>query len=216
MIIEARVLDPEEHGRIVREGYDRIAEVYCRERSRFDNDAQIEEFISYLPERGVVLDIGCGGGIPVLYRLLKRGFNAKGIDFSKSMLDIAKRNVPEAELILGDVTKTEFKKGSLEGVISTYAFIHIHRSHHPALYKKMQHWLKPRGVIMIGTGIDDWIGEDEYYGVNMVWNHAGANENLKLVQDAGFSIISEKLVTAGNETHYWILARKPECLIHDC
>jgi len=206
---EVGILDPEEHGRIVREGYDRIAEAYCRERSRFDNDAQIEEFISHLPEKGAVLDIGCGGGIPVLHTLSKRGFNARGIDFSKSMLDIAGRNVPEAELILGDVTKTDFEEDSLDGIISTYAFIHIHRDHHPALYKKMLRWLRPQGVIMIATGSDDWSGEDEYYGVRMVWNHAGASDSMKLVQNAGFSIISEKLVTAGNETHYWILARKP-------
>ncbi len=68
---------------------------------------------------------------------------------------------------------------------------------------------------MIGTGSDDWSGDNEYYGVGMVWNHAGAGENMKLVLDAGFSIISERLVTAGNETHYWILARKPESLMHN-
>jgi hypothetical protein len=61
---------------------------------------------------------------------------------------------------------------------------------------------------MISTGRDDWSGEDDYYGVRMVWNHAGASENLKLAQDAGFTIISEKLITTGDETHYWILARK--------
>ena len=206
---ELGTLNPEEHGRIVKEGYDRIAEAYCRERSKFDNSAQIEEFISHLPEGGVVLDIGCGGGTPVLHTLLKRGFHAKGIDFSKSMLDIARRNAPGAELILADVTKAEFEEASLDGIISTYTFIHIHRNHHQAIYKKMLRWLKPHGVIMIGTGSDDWCGEDEYYGVRMVWNHAGPDENKRLVQDSGFDLVSEKLVTAGSETHHWILARKP-------
>jgi 2-polyprenyl-3-methyl-5-hydroxy-6-metoxy-1,4-benzoquinol methylase len=101
---EVETLDPDEHVRIVKEGYDTIAEAYCRDRDVFDNCTQIEEFISHLPENGVVLDIGCGGGVPVLQTLVKRGFRVKGIDFSKYMLEIARRNVPSAELILGDVT----------------------------------------------------------------------------------------------------------------
>jgi cyclopropane fatty-acyl-phospholipid synthase-like methyltransferase len=62
-------MDPEEHARIVRDGYDRIAEAYYRERDIFEDEVQIEEFISHLPENGVVLDIGCGGGVPVLSML---------------------------------------------------------------------------------------------------------------------------------------------------
>jgi 2-polyprenyl-3-methyl-5-hydroxy-6-metoxy-1,4-benzoquinol methylase len=202
------MLSPEEHGKIVKVGYDNIAETYCKNRSAFENTTQIEEFISYLPEKAAVLDIGCGGGIPVLQTIARRGFRVKGIDFSKSMLEIAKRNSPNAELILGDITKTDFKKMSLDGIISTYAFIHIHRDYHPLLYRNMFSWLKPSGVIMICTGADDWSGDEKYFGVRMVWNHAGANENLKLAKAAGFSIISERILTIGGETHYWILARK--------
>jgi ubiquinone/menaquinone biosynthesis C-methylase UbiE len=201
-------MDPEEQARIVRDGYDRIADVYNKERHIFDDSVQIEDFISHLPEKGVVLDVGCGGGVPVLLLLAHRGFVVKGIDFSKGMLDIAKHNVPEAELILGDVTKTDFKDASFDGIISTYTLIHIHRDLHLELYKKMLRWLKPRGIILVSTGLDDWSGDEEYFGVRMVWNHAGANENLNLVKDAGFTVLFAKNTTSGSETHFWILARK--------
>jgi len=201
-------LDPEEHGRIVKEGYDKIAEAYYEKRDIFDYEIQFEEFISYLPEKAVVLDIGCGGGIPVLQMLAQRGFVIKGIDFSKGMLEIAKRNVPEADLILGDVTKAAFEEASFDGIISTYALIHIHRDFHSGLYKKMHHWLKPGGVILVSTGRDDWSGDEDYFGVRMVWNHAGAGENRKLVKEAGFTILLAKNMTSGDETHFWVLARK--------
>jgi 2-polyprenyl-3-methyl-5-hydroxy-6-metoxy-1,4-benzoquinol methylase len=175
---EVKILEPDEHGRIVQEGNNRIAEAYCGKRDIFDNRAQIEEFISYLPEKGIVLDIGCGGGVPVLQTLARRGFVVKGIDFSKGMLEIAKRNVPGAELVLGDVTKVDFDEASLDGIISTHALIHIHRDHHPRLYKKMFSWLRSSGVIMVSTGREDWIGDERYLGVRMVWNHAGAADNL--------------------------------------
>jgi SAM-dependent methyltransferase len=140
--------------------------------------------------------------------LSHRGFVVKGIDFSKSMLDIARHNVPEAELFLGDVNKTDFEEASFDGIISTYALIHIHRDLHAELYKRRIRWLKPGGIMLVSTGLDDWSGDEEYFGVRRVWNHAGANENLNLVKDAGFNVISAKKITSGKETHFWILARK--------
>ncbi|MCK5265479.1 MAG: class I SAM-dependent methyltransferase, partial [Candidatus Thorarchaeota archaeon] len=135
-------LQPDEHGDIVREGYNKIAGKYSQDRDLFKNKKEIDDFIEHLPDNAVVLDIGCGGGVPVLKLLVEKGYSAKGIDFSKGMLELAKKNVPEAELILGDVMKTHFESESLDGIISTYAIIHIHRSHHPALYLKIHNWLK--------------------------------------------------------------------------
>ncbi|TFF94899.1 class I SAM-dependent methyltransferase [Candidatus Thorarchaeota archaeon] len=203
--------DPDEHGRIVRQGYDEIADVYNEQRGIFDNQREINDFISCLPEGGEVLDIGCGGGVPVLKTLTKRGFSATGIDFSKAMLRIAERNVPEADLINGDITKTRFPDESFDGVISTYAIIHIHRSLHAALYAAIHRWLKPQGVLLVSTATDE-VGSDysseDYLGTKMAWSHPGGQESVQLIKDVGFKIVFARTVTTGEETHLWILARK--------
>ncbi|MFW9982946.1 MAG: class I SAM-dependent methyltransferase, partial [Candidatus Thorarchaeota archaeon] len=49
---------------IVREGYDRIAELYDEYSSQFNNEAQLNEFMSLVKPGGQVLDVGCGTGIP--------------------------------------------------------------------------------------------------------------------------------------------------------
>ncbi|MFW9788022.1 MAG: class I SAM-dependent methyltransferase [Candidatus Thorarchaeota archaeon] len=203
-------LGSEEHGKIVREGYNRIAKEYYTERDLFKNEEEIQEFISFLPEKGVVLDIGCGGGVPVLRTLVDNGFEAKGIDFSQGMLDLAKENVPEAELILGDITKTDFEPESFDGIISTYAFIHIFRTEHPRLYGKIFTWLKPGGVMLVGTARTEWEEISDFFGVPMAWSHPDARESLQLVNNTGFEVLFERLVTTGDETAYWILAKKPE------
>ncbi|UCH37974.1 MAG: class I SAM-dependent methyltransferase, partial [Candidatus Bathyarchaeota archaeon] len=87
---------PDEQGRIVREGYDNIAEEYTKDRDKFDNDQEIQEFIDHLPKGAVVLDIGCGGGVPVLKTLIDQGYDAVDIDFSSGMLEVAKKHVPQA------------------------------------------------------------------------------------------------------------------------
>ena len=204
-------LKPDEHGNIVKEGYNKIAEKYYQDRDLFKNKKEIDDFIEHLPDAAVVLDIGCGGGVPVLKTLIEQGYTAKGIDFSKGMLEIARKNVPEAELIQGDILKAHFEAESFEGIISTYAVIHIHKNHHPALYLKIYSWLKPGGVMLVSTSRDQ-AGEDystdDYYGVEMVWSHPGANESIQMIQNAGFEILFERTVTTGDETHLWILAQK--------
>ena len=205
-------LGPDDHGKIVREGYNRIAKAYYSDRDLVKNEKEIDEFISYLPEGGKVLDIGCGGGVPVLRTLVDRGFDVKGIDFSQGMLDVAQENVPEAELILGDITKTEFEPDSLDGVISTYAFIHIFRTQHPLLYTKIFNWLKPGGIMLMGTAQTEWEEVHDYFGVPMAWSHPAARESLQLVNNVGFEVIFDRLVTTADETLYWILAMNPESL----
>ncbi|MFW9965024.1 MAG: class I SAM-dependent methyltransferase, partial [Candidatus Sifarchaeia archaeon] len=203
-------LGPYEHGKIVREGYNKIAGDYYSNRDLFKNEKEIQEFIVQLPEKGTILDIGCGGGVPVLRTLVDRGYDTKGIDFSKRMLEIAKQNVSEAELILGDITKTDFEPESFDGVISTYAFIHIFRTQHPLLYTKIFDWLKPGGVMLVSTASTEWEEVSDYFGVPMAWSHPASRESLQLVNNTGFDVLFERLVTTGNETHYWILAKKPE------
>ena len=202
-------LGPDEHGKIVREGYNKIAKAYYSDRDLFKNEKEIDEFISHLPDGGTVLDIGCGGGVPVLRTLVDRGYIAKGIDFSQGMLDVAKENVPEAELILGDITKTDFESESFDGIISTYAFIHIFRTQHPHLYSQIFNWLKPGGVMLVSTARTEWEEVHDYYGAPMAWSHPEARESLQLVNNTGFEVIFDRLVTTGDETPYWILAKKP-------
>jgi len=185
-------IEPDEHGNIVREGYNKIAGKYYQDRDLFKNKKEIDEFIQHLPDDAVVLDIGCGGGVPVLKTLVEQGYTAKGIDFSKGMLELAKKNVPEAELILGDIMKTNFEDGSLDGILSTYAIIHIHRSHHPVLYLKIYNWLKSGGVMLVSTAKDE-CNEDyythDYYGAKMAWSHPPASESLQMITNIGFEIL---------------------------
>ena len=204
-------LEPDEHGNVVKEGYDKIAKKYYQDRDLFKNQKEIDDFISHQPSKAAVLDIGCGGGVPVLKILVEKEYCATGVDFSEGMLEIAKENVPEAELIQGDIMKTDFDAESFDGIISTYAVIHIYKTLHPALYQKIFSWLKPGGVMLVSTSRDEE-GEDysstDYYGVEMVWSHPPASESLQMIRNTGFEILFDRIVTTGDETHLWILARK--------
>jgi 2-polyprenyl-3-methyl-5-hydroxy-6-metoxy-1,4-benzoquinol methylase len=74
-----------ERERLVRKGYDKIAEEYQTDRHAFDHSEELAEFARLLPKNGEVLDAGCGAGVPVAKFLVEAGFEVVGIDFSEKI-----------------------------------------------------------------------------------------------------------------------------------
>lgn len=193
---------------VVRTGYNKIAAKYNATRGQFRNETELEYFISLLPKEARILDAGCGTGVPVAKFLVDRGYSVTGIDFSTSMLNLARQQVPEAEFLKGDMTKLTFPANSFDGIVSTYAIIHVPKEKHATLYKNFYRVLKPGGILFFSTGPDEWEATENYMGTTMFWSHPPKETSLALVKKAGFEIIRDEVLKRGGETHYWIFARK--------
>jgi ubiquinone/menaquinone biosynthesis C-methylase UbiE len=173
----------------------------------FDNKKELDEFISLLPKYSKVLDVGCGAGAPVAEFLVERGFDVVGIDFSENMLKLASKNVPKAKFLLRDMTKLDFEVDSFDGLAAFYSIIHVPREKHFSLFQSFHRILKPEGIMLICLGPDEWEATDKYHGTEMFWSHYDPKKSLQLLKEAGFDIISDKVLVRGGEKHYWILAR---------
>lgn len=66
-------------------------------------------FCDRLPFEGAVLDLGCGPGIPATLKMVRRGFRVVGVDFSQTMISLAKKNVPEAKFFCASITEIDFE-----------------------------------------------------------------------------------------------------------
>jgi ubiquinone/menaquinone biosynthesis C-methylase UbiE len=192
---------------IVRKGYDEIAKEYDVERRRFDHGKELKEFSALLPKSARVLDVGCGAGVPVVRFLVESGFDVIGIDFAENMLRLARKNVPKAVFIEGDMNKLYFAENSFDGLTAFYSIIHVPREKHSALFQSFHRILKPDGIMLVCMGPDEWEATDEYQGTTMFWSQWSREKSLQLVRDAGFQIISDQILLRGGEKHYWIMAR---------
>src|SRR3989338_5440936 len=99
---------------IVREGYNKIAQRYNKQRKIYPNKLLLMKFKKNLPKNSKVLDLGCGAGIPVSKFLIDNGYKVTGIDFSDEMLKIARKNVPKANFKKKDITKMDLKPNSFD------------------------------------------------------------------------------------------------------
>lgn len=104
-----------------KKAWDNLAENYD-EREISPISDTFKQFIKHLSQRGRILDIGCGTGIPHAMFMVKKGFRVTGVDLSDQMVKVASRNVPEASFLQMSMTEIPFKD-EFDGVVSSFSML---------------------------------------------------------------------------------------------
>lgn len=194
---------------LVKNSYNQIARNYLAGRDQFKNTKYLEQLNRLLKPNSSILDVGCGAGVPIDRFFIDHGHEVTGIDISPEQIKLAQKNVPQATYQVKDMSELIDGEYTVDAVVSFYAIFHTPREEHLAILQRFFSFLSPSGLTLITMGAGEWEGkETDFFGGEMYWSHYGAEDNIKLVQDAGFSIISTEIDTSGNEKHLVILARK--------
>ncbi|MHA3965012.1 MAG: class I SAM-dependent methyltransferase [Candidatus Thorarchaeota archaeon SMTZ1-45] len=192
----------------VEESYDRMGEMYHKFRDNEKFIPQLEQFSELLPRLGDVLDAGCGVGRPTSEFLAKKGFNVTGIDISEKMIELARKNVPDARFYQKNILLLDFPEQSFDGIICVYTLWHIPRVSHPTIIQNFHRMLKDDGILILNTGIHESEGMSEFFGEPMLWSTNDPKKTLEVVKDMGFDILFERVLKLGGERQYWIFAGK--------
>ncbi len=94
----------------------------------------------YFLPRKVIIDFGCGPSILIKHIIpitLMKHLSYTGVDISKNMLTIAKRNVPTGKFIQGDMESVKFKRNYADIIISLGALHHSQNQ-----YKTIDSWVQ--------------------------------------------------------------------------
>ncbi len=127
--------------------WDHIAEKY--EKANYGTISPIFElFCSYLPKHGLILDLGSGTGLPYDKMFIERGFNVVGIDISSEMIEIARRNVPQAEFTELSMTEIDYEN-EFDGVFSSYSMLLLDPTSFKDVAKEIVRALKKDGVFYV-------------------------------------------------------------------
>jgi Cys-tRNA(Pro) deacylase len=199
--------------RIVREGYDQIAEEYLLNRSEDSDDVKLlQELVERLPKHSRVLDAGCGAGVPIC-EILSRHFQVVGVDFSEAQIKLARQFVPQAEFICEDMTALKFPDAAFDAIVSYYAIIHVPREEYAQLLRNFWRMLKPGGLALLAMGRGDTAVDvnENWLGAKMYWSHYDSETNLKLIESSGLHVLWTKVVADHldvNASHFFVLAQK--------
>ena len=132
--------------------YDKIAEKYAASFNKNKINSIEKEvilaFINSLPYGAKILDVGCGN-CDYYFLFCEKNLDYTGIDLSKEMIKIAKRDNPTGKLIVKDMRKLDFPENSYDGIFCFFSLIHIQKNEVNSVMKKLSNILKHNGKILI-------------------------------------------------------------------
>lgn len=129
--------------------YDKHASRYAQNVDSHYSTEQISSFLSMLPEKAKVLDVGSGSGRDV-YVMHKAGINALGMDLSEGMLSYSRQKYPNLEFVKGDMEHIPFDDKEFDGL-----WVHgtlLHAETNESVQNSLAEFnrvLKPNGILHI-------------------------------------------------------------------
>ena len=145
----------------------------------------LDRFACHLPKGGRVLDLGCGTGEPVASYLLQSGFKVVGVDYSASMIDIAKRRFPNVQWIVAEMTNFT-SDAPFHGVIGWDSFFHLTQDKQRTLLSRLCEWMPREGVFMATVGPNEGEVLGTVGGEDVYHSSLSEAEYRRLLADGGF------------------------------
>ncbi|KAE9368091.1 S-adenosyl-L-methionine-dependent methyltransferase [Stipitochalara longipes BDJ] len=202
---------------IVEDGYDHMAARYLEWTTSQPSPrtTYLEKLLALLSKdiKPKALELGCGAGVPGT-QILAASCDVTANDISKAQIELAKKNVPGATFVHGDIMSLEFEKGAFDAVVAFYSIIHLPREEQEVLMGRIARWLTEGGLLLMNLGARDNPGSVnlDWLGSSMYWSSYDAETNKTIIQKAGLEILHGDVIEEEEDGRLvpflWVLARK--------
>jgi ubiquinone/menaquinone biosynthesis C-methylase UbiE len=95
-----------------------------------------------------VLEIGCGDGRDAVH-IVTRVASYTGIDYSSSLIELARKRLPEANLQVTDMETFTYPDAAYDAIFAFASLVHLDRKANVALSKKVAGSLRPQGLFFV-------------------------------------------------------------------
>lgn len=200
----------------LRETYNTIAEDWARDHGsdKWGKDER-DTFISLLPKNALVLDIGCGPGMKSKY-FADNGLRVIGVDLSEKMIEIAKREYPNLDFRVGDITHLDIIPEMFDGIHAQAVLLHIPKVDVPHVIAGLKDKLNDGGYLYIAVkekwpeGKEEEILKENDYGYEYerFFSYFTLPEIKQYLADAGLTLCHENIAPTGNTNWIQVIARK--------
>jgi ubiquinone/menaquinone biosynthesis C-methylase UbiE len=192
------------------ETYNKVAKLYVKYTADKLLQFQLNKFISLLPKKAKVLDVGCGSGRDVAY-FIEEGLDATGIDTSEELLKEAKAIVKRDKFKKMDMLSMSFKDGSFDGLWVMATLADIPKKDSSAAIKEFSRVLKTDGTVYIavkeGQG-EKVIKLEKYNNLPRFYSFYSQKELEELLKQNNFKIISSLVSKDQGRSWVEVFAKK--------
>jgi len=175
----------------------KIIDLYERHATQFDKDRGrclfekpwLDRFLSLIPPRGSILDIGCGSGEPIARFFIEQSYEITGADSSPSLIDICKSRFPMQHWIVADMRGLHLN-ARFNGVIAWDSFFHLCPEDQRRMFPVFREHSSPNAALLFTSGTSHGEAIGEYRGEPLYHGSLDTREYRKLLHDNGFEIVS--------------------------
>ena len=187
--------------------YDLIAEWYASERDDQTGVPEVSALASSIPRGALLLDVGCGNGIPISRALLSEGRRVVGLDSSSAMLARYKQNCPEAFAVRGIVESCPFADEVFDAAVAWGVMFHLNPEDAIRAIANISRILKRGAPLLFTSGDEDCLDAKEgtMNGVTFRYFSFNAHSYRRILSDYRFTMVDIH-ADSGKNTYY--LARK--------
>ncbi|HET7803908.1 MAG TPA: class I SAM-dependent methyltransferase [Pseudolabrys sp.] len=166
-----------------------------------------DRFIGALPKSARVLDLGCGGGIPVARNLAGRALRVTGVDSSAAMISLCRSRLPEHEWIVADMRSLSLGR-SFDGILAWDSFFHLKPDDQRRMFAVFAAHAERAAMLMFNTGPAYGEAIGSYRGDPLYHASLDAAEYERLLAANGFEVVDHVVEDpkAGGRT-VWLACR---------
>ncbi|HKW01433.1 MAG TPA: class I SAM-dependent methyltransferase [Vicinamibacterales bacterium] len=189
--------------------YDLIAEWYAGDRGHQAGVPEAEALAASLRRGALVLDAGCGNGIPLTRALVAAGCRVFGVDSSSAMLERFRKNLPDVPAVCAQIETVDFGGRTFDGAIAWGIIFHLTLDRQRQAIANIAGALEPGAPFLFTSG--DAAGDDpagitgQMNGVTFHYYSYGAESYRRLLAEFGCTL-EHTHRDAGENMYY--LARK--------
>src|SRR3989344_7352971 len=188
--------------------YDDLADYWGTDKTLHDwGEDDLVKFAKLVGKGAKVLDLGCASGYQS--QLLKDlGLKVVGLDLSPKMIAAAKKLVPKAKFLVGDMTEMDFADRSFDGVYARASLLHIPKNLIPKVLTSVNIILKNGGhfYLALKEGNGEGEIEDNRHGIKVhrFFSFFRKQEIIDLLEDTGFRVEDVTFHQRDNGMTKWI------------
>lgn len=169
--------------------YERHAALWdgSRGRSLFEKP-WLDRFLSLVPERGTILDIGCGSGEPIARHFVARGYRLTGIDSSQALIALCRARMPDHNWHVADMRRLGLGR-RFDALIAWDSFFHLTADDQRSMFPIFRAHAAPGAALLFTSGPDHGEALGEFGGDTLYHASLAPDEYRALLATSGFAVV---------------------------
>lgn len=195
---------------------ERIVAHYERHASHWDADRRHggwndrtwhDRFVALLQEGATVLDLGCGGGIPVGQHIAAHGMRVTGVDSSPSLIALCRARLADQEWLVADMRTLKLAR-TFDGILAWDSYFHLRPEQQRAMFDVFAAHAHGGTILLFNTGPRFGVAMGSYRGDPLYHASLDASEYRELLARHDFALIDHAVEDpqAGGRT-VWLARR---------